>query len=110
MPPKRAITNADRKKRCDHRFTCEDWLVQRKPMLRQHCAIYSLLIIGKKEALVDRLIEFLQVRGQDHEQNLSPSSSHGSVNENEDNDSNITAISPTVHCQHESSIQRLLHL
>lgn len=106
MPPKRAITNAERNKRRDRRLTREEWLVQRKPTLRQRCAIYGLSIVGKKEALADRLIEYLQVRGQDPEQTLPPSSSHSSVSENEDIESNISAISATVYCQPESSIQR----
>ena len=50
MPPKRAITNAERNKRRDRRLTREEWLVQRKPTLRQRCAIYGLSIVGRQES------------------------------------------------------------
>ena len=59
MPPKNTVSQLERNRARDRRLTRDDWLRERKPTLRQRCALYGLSIVGKKAALTERLSEYL---------------------------------------------------
>ena len=59
MPPKNAVSQLERNRVRDRRLTRDDWLRERKPTLRQRCALYGLSIVGKKADLTERLLEYL---------------------------------------------------
>ena len=59
MPPKNAVSQLERNRARDRRLTRDDWLRERKPTLRQRCALYGLSLAGKKAALTERLLEYL---------------------------------------------------
>ena len=57
MPPKNTVSQLERNRARDRRLT-RDYR-ERKPTLRQRCALYGLSIVGKKAALTERLLEYL---------------------------------------------------
>ena len=82
MPPKKAVSALARNKNRDGRLTREDWLRERKPTLRQRCALYGLSIIGKKDILIDRLTAYLQ--GENQPSNYSSIASDAGSDNNSD--------------------------
>ena len=82
VPPKKADSALARNKNRDGRLTCEDWLRERKPTLRQRCALYGLSIIGKKDILIDCLMAYLQ--GENQPSNYSSIASDAGSDNNSD--------------------------